>query len=105
MAIDLRAPGGIGHLRPVVLFKPRSVAQSVLINVEHGDFLRQIETQCFPGDREMAIAQPEEAAERKDCIGDPIVSGIKDDVLDRPQIFALRIDNLRPEDRFLDDDG
>ena len=84
MAINLRAPIRIGHIGPILLFKSGSVAEPVLVNVEHRDLLGQIETQCFPGNREMPVAQAEEAAERQDRVGEPVISGVKDDVLDSP---------------------
>ncbi len=40
MPVDLRAPGWVSHVRPVVFFKARGVAQTILVDVEHGNLLR-----------------------------------------------------------------
>src|SRR6185437_423458 len=52
--------------------EPRS---AVLVDVEHGDLLGQIETQRFPRNREMPVTQSEKSAERQNGIGNPLVPG------------------------------
>lgn len=58
----------------------------------------------LPRDREVPVTQAKEAAERQDRVGDPVIPGIDDNVIDRPQMLALRIDDFLAEVRFFNDD-
>jgi len=89
--VNVVAPGGIGHVGPVVLVEPRRVLETVLRDVEHERVLVRIEAERIPRDREQLVAHSEEPAEREDGVGDP---SLLDDELPGGRLLLASAENL-----------
>src|SRR5580704_5870115 len=63
VSIDPGSPGGISHVRPVVLIETRSILQSFLVKVQDGVLFRQIEVQRVPRDGKILVAHPKKPSE------------------------------------------
>ena len=47
---------------------------AVIVDIEDRDFLGKVETEHFPANGEMPVAETEEAAEQKDGVSDTPIS-------------------------------
>src|SRR5580692_1973109 len=62
VSINPGSPGGISHVRPVVLIETRSILQPFLVKVQDGVLFRQIEMQRVPRDGKILVTHPKKAS-------------------------------------------
>ncbi len=63
MFINASPPCRIGHVRPIVLIEPGGGLQQLLVNVQDGAILLQIEVERIPRYGEILVTHPEKASE------------------------------------------
>src|SRR5262245_46127081 len=99
VSVHLLRPATVCYIWPVVFIKTRSVFKLLLIYIEEKiPLFPGFRGQRCPGNREVLLAETQEAASTQDSIPDASSCRVKHDVPNVTEFFPLRVFDISPND-------